>query len=134
MSRRAPTVESLTTSLNYARRQRAFAWAKYYETTNATLVNDRAVFTRVERVIESEMPEHIKSELKTMATQLRKKWECPICLDTIEDNDLEITSCGHFYCKACLLQHVESEKGRGKPKWECCVCRRKHGYKADDSE
>ena len=48
------------------------------------------------------MPEHIKEELKNMAKELKKKWECPICYDFIADEQLLITNCGHYYCVPCL--------------------------------
>jgi hypothetical protein len=127
------TVESLTNKLTYARRQRAFAWAKYYSQVNTALESDHshlATYTRV--VSDDAIPEHIKTDLKAMATALHKKWECPICLDMIDSGDLDITNCGHYYCKPCLATMKQTQKDAGKPKWECAVCRRKHAYKPDD--
>lgn len=124
------TVESLTTRLNYANKRVAFAWAKYYEQLNNALHEDHGHYIQYNRVVEEDtIPEHIKGQLKEMATALKKKWECPICLDMIEEGDLDITNCGHFYCKPCLTQHKEVQKRDGKAKWECATCRRKHGYK-----
>ena len=129
----APTIQTLTNQLTYARRQKAYAWAKYYEQTHRALTADRghyATYTRV--VADDAIPEHIKNELKEMATALKKKWECPVCLDMIEDGDLDITNCGHYYCKPCLAQLKQTQKDAGKDKWECAVCRRKHGFKDDE--
>jgi hypothetical protein len=57
-----------------------------------------------------------------MAKELRKTWESPICLEFIQPDTLEITSCGHFYCRVCL------ERLKAVPQGEvarCPVCRRK---------
>lgn len=126
-------MSNLATQLASARRQRAFAWAKYYEQVNGSLTDahvHHATYTAA--AAEDAIPSHIKLQLKEMATALKKKWECPICLDMIDDGDLDITNCGHYYCKPCLAQLKTSQKAQAKPKWECAVCRRKHGYKPDD--
>ena len=120
---------SLQTKLTYARRQKAYAWAKYYEQVNAALADAHDHHARYERVADDrEVPAHIKTELKEMATTLKKKWECPICVEMIDAGDLEITNCGHFFCKECLKNNKDFQRGQGKPKWECAVCRRKHAY------
>jgi hypothetical protein len=130
------TIESLTASLTYARRQKSFAWAKYYEQVNTSLHADHAHYhsytSIISEVSDTAIPEHIKTELKDMAVALRKKWECPICMDMIGDGNLEISNCGHFYCKPCIARLKETHRGEGKPKWECAVCRRKHGYGGDE--
>jgi hypothetical protein len=127
-----PTVESLTARLNYAEKRVAFAWAKYYNTVRESNEDDNRNYHTITRIATTEvetMPIHIKNELKEMAEELKKKWECPICQDFIEGEQLDITNCGHFYCKGCLNQWKEACKGRGDAKWECCTCKRKHNYK-----
>lgn len=127
------SIESLTNQLTYARRQKAFAWAKYYEQVNTTLHDDHRHFTTYTETLSNDaIPEHIKTQLKEMATALQKKWQCPICFDMIDDGDLDITNCGHYYCKPCLTHLKHTHKTEGRPRWECAVCRRKHGYKEDD--
>jgi len=134
----APTVESLTIKLTYARKQKAFAWAKYYEQVNGAFHADHGAYAVYERIVEDgAIPVHIKEEMKAMALALKKKWECPICLDMIEDGQLEITNCGHYYCKPCLAQHIahqatQMERGQPKKKWECATCRRKHSFREED--
>lgn len=128
----ANTVESLTRRLDYANKRCAYAWARYYEVINSDLHDAHATYTTYTRVVsEDALPEHIKNEIKEMATALKKKWECPICMDMIEEGDLEITNCGHFYCKGCLKTLKDTQKAQGKPKWECAVCRRKHNFKEE---
>jgi hypothetical protein len=127
------TTEQLMNRLTYARRQKAFAWAKYYEAMNDTLREDHIHYNQYNNIVSNEaIPAHIKTELKEMATALKKKWECPICMNMIEDGDLEISNCGHYYCKPCLAQLKQTQKDAGKPKWECAVCRRKHGYRDEE--
>jgi hypothetical protein len=129
----APTIDTLTRSLQFARRQKAFAWAKYYEEVRTSLRADHRHLMSYSRVVTDDaIPEHIKADLKEMATALKKKWECPICLGMIDDGELDITNCGHYYCKPCLAQLKQTQKSAGKPKWECAVCRRKHGYSPDE--
>jgi hypothetical protein len=135
----APTVESLTNKLTYARKQKAFAWAKYYEQVNGAFHADHGAYAVYERIVEDgAIPVHIKEEMKAMALALKKKWECPICLDMIEDGQLEITNCGHYYCKPCLAQHIAHQatlldiREQPKKKWECATCRRKHSFREED--
>ena len=111
----------------YAIKQKAFAWAKVYETTNRMLDDDHRNYDAFTRVADDRsVPEHIKAEMKTMAIALKKKWECPVCLDMIENDELEITNCGHFYCKACLTAWQKTCKDRGDDKWKCGMCNRAH--------
>jgi len=35
-----------------------------------------------------------------------KKEECPICLDTINENNIGITICGHIYCYSCIKSAI----------------------------
>jgi hypothetical protein len=134
-----PTVESLTNKLTYARKQKAFAWAKFYEQVNGNLHDDHGNMVVYERIVEDRsIPVHIKNEMKEMALALKKKWECPICKEMIEDGQLEITNCGHYYCKPCLAQHIAYQKTQVDArqvrfaKWSCATCRRKHSFKEDD--
>jgi hypothetical protein len=126
------SIEALTNKLTYAKRQKAFAWAKYYESVGHGLTAAHASHSAYVRVAEEpSIPAHIKAEMTEMATALHKQWECPICKDMITAGELEITNCGHFYCKPCLEGHKAYQHSQAKPKWECAVCRRKHGYGAE---
>lgn len=109
------------------KKQKAYAWAKYYEQVNNAHHNDGAMYQTIIRTSD-EMPTHIKEEFKQMAAALKKKWECPVCYDFIPDETLEITNCGHFYCKDCLNGWKQTQKQQGKEKWSCCVCVREHSH------
>jgi rubrerythrin len=123
------TLAQATQKLDWANKRCKYAWAKYYSSQAEAHDQDHAhyeiITTRV--VAEDAVPRHIKDMLTTMADELKKKWECPICLDFIPDGSLEITNCGHFYCKPCLAGVKKMATDAHKDKWECAVCRKKHG-------
>jgi hypothetical protein len=114
--------------LNAMNKQRAFAWAKYFEAEIGSLRSDWVVYRTITRnvEVESELPIHMKDEFIEMAKTLKKKWECAICMDFIEHENLHITSCGHKYCKECIEGHIQTQKAQGKTKWDCPTCRRGH--------
>lgn len=127
VGRHSDTMANLQTKLDYANKRVKFAWAKYYEEVNQQLQEAHGNYTTFQRVADDKaVPEHIKTELKEMATALKKKWECPVCMDMIEDNALEITNCGHFYCKECLVGWKQVCRDRGDSKWKCGMCNRGH--------
>ena len=42
--------------------------------------------------------------------------ECCICMETLQDKNIAVTSCGHKFCLECLLKHYKS-------KTDCPLCR-----------
>ena len=70
-----------------------------------------------------QVPPHIAEELANNYELLHltfdKEYECPICMDIIEGDQLHITKCGHFFCKGCIAGLP--------PQWErsqgCPQCR-----------
>ena len=125
-------IRELTNRLNYANKRVKYAWAKYYEEVEERHATDTTQYRRLERAITEEaIPTHIKNELKDMASIIKKKWECPICMSFIEEEVLEITNCGHFYCKECLDRVKKHHKDSGDESWRCAVCRRKHNVRDD---
>jgi len=131
-----PTIPQLQQKLQYANSRVRFAWAKYYE---AVQRDHRAAHayhgTLVASASEPSVPTHIKTALTEMATALKKKYECPICMEMIEPEHLSITNCGHFYCDGCLSAmkaHARAADPRASAKWECAVCRRKHKIGEED--
>ena len=102
-------------------RRRRVAWAKYYQleaesTTTASVVID--VIGRREDGELNAMPRHITQEFYDMATALNKKYTCPICLDLVDKETIDLTYCGHIFHKECL-------KESKKVKMECPTCRKK---------
>jgi rubrerythrin len=125
--------EQLQQKLNATNKKVKYAWAKYYSEIRTHLIEDRTQYITITKIqtqlIDNQsIPTHIKSELKEMAQILKKKWECPICMDFIEVDNLDITNCGHYYCKGCLEQWKTTEKNKGNDKWTCAICKKKHTF------
>ena len=117
---------ALRVKLNYANKRVSFAWAKYYESVNERLGNDYNNYRRVAPMRDDvSIPQHIKDDIVKMMDELKKHWECPICLEMIKPQELDITNCGHYFCKGCLTQHKANAKARGAEHCNCPNCRRK---------
>jgi len=99
------------------KKQKSYAWAKYYESMNETHQQYITIYQQyTSEHVKEALPPHIASEFGEMAEQLRRKIECPICYEVIPSTDLKISKCGHKYCGECF-NHSQLEK--------CAICRRK---------
>ena len=112
------------------KRQRGFAWSKYYKQVEQNHHLQIEVFHLLEIIRHGNngrdaagepvddgvptIPLHFTKEVEEMHEKLKKELECPVCLDTIEKGKLKITGCGHKYCETCL-----------KKLDKCAICRRK---------
>jgi len=65
------------------------------------------------------IPNHIKEMIKS-TTQ-----ECPVCYTVIEKNQMEITECGHIFCKGCLTSWIGTKDYNEKTNDDCPTCRKK---------
>ena len=87
----------------------AYAWARYYEEVNSRhgrYYNNYLVLqTNLNTHTVEEIPKHIKDTIVQMSEELKKTWECPVCFDMIEPKSLEITNCGHYFCKDCIVKY-----------------------------
>lgn len=94
------------------KRQTAYAWAKYYEQVNMN--HDRSInmYTLLNDA------DRLTDQLKECCIQLKMEIDCPICYEIIELEQLQITHCGHKYCKNCYERLMQAEK----PK--CAICRK----------
>ena len=106
----------MNSQINKLRRAKAYAWAMYYQemehSHNATVNH----YTTLNSIVEDELvplPKHLIAEYTEMLKELQKEIECPICMEIITD-DLQITGCGHKYCKSCF-DKID----------RCAECRRK---------
>lgn len=102
-------------------RQKAYAWAKYFEEVNNELEMYIVQYDMNERIVESRtddgekaLPPCLLGEIGEMMEKLKKEIECPICLNRLSRETLAITTCGHKYCKECF-ERLE----------QCAICRRK---------
>jgi len=64
------------------------------------------------------IPTHLKNEIVEMYQALGKHYDCCICMETPDADNIEISSCGHRYCKTCFNQLKETTKA-------CAICRKK---------
>jgi hypothetical protein len=125
----ATTLPANTRYVNSLIAQRGFAWAKYYESVRGTHVVEYRYLTRLNDMTqhgEEGFPPHVKNELMEMAKELKKNWECPVCIDTIVPDNLEITNCGHYFCKGCLVR-LKEQVTTGDVLCPCCrrkICRK----------
>lgn len=123
--------EQLKRKLDYANKRVKFAWARYYTEVRVHNQNDYIQYVFYTKTIERDaqvIPIHIKNEMIEMATKLKKQWECAVCLEFISHEVLEMTNCGHFYCKECLETWKTTQKNNGNDKWKCGVCNKKHNF------
>ena len=97
------------------KKQTAFAWAKYYEEVNET----HELLKSMYNIYEEHDTEYLTKQLKDCFIELKKKIDCPICLEVIELEDLKISSCGHKYCNSCYEQLMKMDE----PK--CALCKKK---------
>ena len=105
------------------KRQKAYAWAKYYEEVNENLEANTTQYFLLERVVgnqrtsvedaEKALPTNLTDEIGEMLEKLKKDIECPVCFGRLNRENLAITSCGHKYCKECFARLDK-----------CAVCRR----------
>ena len=125
-SRTMPTAQqeviSLRRKLTWANKGKSYAWAKYYEEERDA--NDEAIkyhdkLKSITDQCENTIPVHIKNELIDMMKELKTKIECPICLEVIPTDEMDITRCGHKYHKACIAQVTDNK---------CPTCRGKLKY------
>jgi len=74
---------------------------------------------------------HIKKMAAAMATELKSaSTTCSSCKKAITRGDLDISNCGHFYCKHCLLtlKNPDNKLGATKGSWDCVVCKSSWPY------
>lgn len=110
----------MSAALETMKRRMKFAWAKYFEVNREAHELFYAYHAQLERIAratgDATLPTHIKAEIEEMAAAMKKQYECPICLEMIEKGQLDITNCGHKYCKGCLAQVL----AQPDPKCACC--------------
>ena len=113
-------------------RQRAFAWAKYYNSV-ATRADDANGIVgmlntsgieryRGEIIRPDILPPHITLTFMEMAERLNQEYTCPICLELVSSATIHLTWCGHILCKTCFNE-LKTSSGSDHP--NCPSCRKK---------
>ena len=101
--------------LRYAKKQTAYAWAKYYQQLSINHEHSITQYNLNHKMVGiEELPQHLVDEIAELNIELKKDISCPICFDIIEKDVLKITGCGHKYCKDCF-EKID----------KCSICRKK---------
>lgn len=84
----------------------------------AVLLHQRELFyAKLDELQESPtyrggIPNHVKQLLHSMYKESvsEYKLECCICLEQIDNNHLEMSKCGHFFCTDCFQKIKQMNK------------------------
>jgi len=98
----------------------SYAWARYYASMAERHTTDYRHYQILRNKVVEEIPQHIRDCLLSMGAELKKTWDCPVCLEMIEPANLEITNCGHFFCKDCIVKY----KAEHTDDCKCPICRK----------
>ncbi len=94
-------------------------WAKYFCELESNQQADIVYYEQVKQLPVNDMTDYAQAQIQELLIQLKTKIDCPICLETIAPNQIEMTACGHKYCKQC----INTIKAGANP--ECAICRTK---------
>jgi len=111
------SIQNLQNQLDYANRRTRYAWAKYFQVLENEHNNNYNQYNLNQNIITcgvDDLPIHIVNEIEKLNKDLKKKLDCPICMDIIEEGKLKITGCGHKFCIDCY-DRID----------DCSICRRK---------
>ncbi len=114
-------------------RKSRYAWGQYYQLRNELFDLQTNIYDEVNETIDegeqtfNENHNETNSFLMSFIRELYKKAkhsvECPICLEQIDGDELETTSCGHNYHRNCLAQ-LKASCNKYPKHIECAVCRK----------
>ena len=94
-------------------------WAKYFCELEQNQDRDIIYYESVKQLPVNDMTDYAQAQIQELLIQLKKHIDCPVCLETINPKDIEMTACGHKYCKGCINTIKQSIKP------ECAICRSK---------
>jgi hypothetical protein len=111
------TTQQLQQKITSLEKGKKYAWGKYYGEVNNQLNQNTIQYNTMKEFVEN-IPTHIKDEYIKMLDELKKTIECPICFEVIENNNLQLSNCGHKYCKSCY-DRILTETNK------CAICKKK---------
>jgi hypothetical protein len=120
------TKEQLIRKYQNMDKQRRQAWAKYYDLEKRETQN----LCEVVKVIKShkeDIPEHFKNEFIELCKKYAHLYECQVCMNNIDTENMTILRCGHKFCKECI-------KEWGKTNPTCPICRKKFYVSNEEEE
>ena len=62
----------------------------------------------------------LKQQFIEMYDKLKEYTECPVCMETLTKENIEVPKCGHTICKTCI------ERIKQDPEPKCPNCRKKY--------
>lgn len=92
-------------------------WAKYYAELEQNQGYSIMYYEQVKEMPVNDMNEYAQEQIRNLLIELKKSIDCPICMETIDPKNIEMTACGHKYCKQC----INTIKQSNNP--ECAICR-----------
>ena len=110
-------MSSLNREISRLKKQKSYAFAKYYEAEyekHEYQLQVFELFSKLKDVNEDVVPAFLINELKEMYDITQKEIECPICFVELKKDDIKFASCGHKYCEECLNKLDN-----------CAICRKK---------
>ena len=103
------------------RKKTKYAWAMYFNEINERHEHDLTSYqtrqTQIQTYAEI-LPLHLLKEMRELLKKDKQVIDCPICLEVIDMDSLQITTCGHKYCKTCLDQLKKM------PSAKCALCKK----------
>ena len=119
-------VAKLKRELQREKDKSKLGWAKYYQETrwsHTALFETLNIIKNIKEQVNNddyEIPLHIVTEINTLYKDQKKKIECPICLEDLEE--FALSKCGHKYCDPCLKKLIDTSN-------KCGICRKQLKYK-----
>ena len=93
-----PTIASLQTRLNSEKKQKGYAWYRFYEEVKKEHENKIVIKEQLENAV----PNFLTNEIKELYDKLKLEISCPICYEELTTEQIQFSNCGHKYCKECL--------------------------------
>lgn len=112
-SKEVKSIEPNVQTKDFQRKQallfpRIIQWDELFKQQNG-FVNDNSIVMEVK--IESDKPKGAAaSGQPTNSKAEHQKMECSICLESIGQQEVSSTPCGHLYCSACIRNSIEARE------------------------
>mgnify|MGYP003639296724 FL=1 len=94
-------------------------WGRYFAELENNQERDIHYYEQVEQLPVNDMTEYAQEQIRELLIKLKTTIDCPVCLETIAPDQIEMTACGHKFCKQC----IKAIKSAPEPK--CAICRGK---------
>jgi hypothetical protein len=93
-----------------------YAWGRFFGMFKIARDNNKQI-REFHRENEDDIPLFMENQMKELIKECGKHFECSICLDDIESDDLKILKCGHMFHKECCEKWLETSN-------KCPNCRK----------